>query len=123
MGTPTAERILEREVPHQPKNFIVRAGDRTQLQRCWIFFGGVAHVVELDVTAELHRPLEGLRDSKVNLGARARVLVVAVGQFRGAEILTDLEPAQNSVGRLDRLVYLVNVRLAFGELPGRRRGR
>ena len=65
----TAERIFEREVPYQPKCLVVRACDRTQLKRRWIFLGRVPHLVEFDVAAELHRPLEGLWDAEMNFGA------------------------------------------------------
>src|SRR5258708_15436667 len=120
MRSRTAERIDEREVPDQPKSLVARAGDRPQLEREWIFLGGSPHVVELDIAAELHRPVERLRDSEMNLRARASVLVIAVGELRGVEILPYLEPADDSVSALDRLVYLVNVGLAFRQLPSRR---
>src|ERR1700683_2625291 len=104
----TAERIFQREVPYQPKCLVVRACNRTQLKRRRIFLSRVPHVVEFNVAAELHRPLEGLRDAEMNLGARSRVFIIAVRELRGAEILADFEPAEDSVGRFDRLVYLAN---------------
>jgi hypothetical protein len=119
----TAEWILEREVPHQPKRHVVCACNRTQLKRRRIFLGRMPHVVEFDVTAKLHRPFEGLGDAEMNFGARSGVFIIAIRELRGAEILADFESAQNSVGRLDRLEYQVKVDLAFRDLLGRFRGR
>src|SRR5271163_921266 len=106
-----AEWIYEREVSHQPKELVVGARDRPQLERRRISLGLMPHVIALDVAAEMH------------LRARARIFVVAGRQLGRTKVLPDLEPLQDSVGGLDGLVNLVNVQLAFRELPGRRRGR
>src|ERR1700733_9248781 len=106
MRSRTAEWILECEVCHQPELPDVRAGDRSQLERRRIFFGRMPHVIQLDIAAELHRPLECLRNSEMNLRARSGIFVVAVGQLRSGEILPDLEPSQDSVSGVERLVYL-----------------
>src|SRR5260370_27794020 len=67
--------------------------------------------------------MKRLRNAEGALRPGASVFVIAVGELRGVEILPDLKPADDSVGALDRLVYLVNVGLAFRQLPGRRRSR
>src|SRR5271163_5244401 len=96
-----AEWIYEREVSHQPKALVVGARDRPQLERRRIFLGLMPHVIELDVAAELHRPLERLRDSEMHFRARARIFVVAGRQLGRTKVLPDLEPLQDSVGGLD----------------------
>src|ERR1700730_1807517 len=61
VSTRAGERIKEREVPHQPKFFVTAAGNRPKFEPRGIILGPMPHIIELDIAAELHRPLEGLR--------------------------------------------------------------
>src|SRR5260370_27968127 len=119
----SAERFLQRRVGDQAKSPVARTDDRPQLEVQRIYLSRAPHVVELDIAADLHRPIEGLRDAEVDLGARARVFVFAVGKLGGREILADFEPAQHTVCGLERLVYLMPVRLLLGQMTGPGRAR
>ena len=118
-----AERLYKRKVRDHAKWLVGRADDRPQLERQRIFLSRAPHVVELNIAAELHRPFEGLRNAEVNLRARTRVFVISVRELRRGEILADLEPAQDAIGGLERLVYLMHIHLALRQLSGRGRGR
>src|SRR5258705_1918006 len=101
----SAEWILQGQVGDEAKFLVGPTHDRPQLERQRIFLSGAPHVGELDIAAELHRPFEGLRDREMDLGARSRVFVVAVGKLGGREILAYLDPVQHAVSSLERFVY------------------
>src|SRR5581483_1397548 len=76
------------------------------------------HVLQFDIAADLQEPVLGLRDPEVNLGARARVFVVAVAQLRRAQVLADLEPVEQSVARLESLMDLIGIDRFMSPLSG-----
>src|ERR1019366_9985713 len=104
-----AERIHEREVADEGKFAEAGFQDWPKLQRERIFLSRKTHVVELDVAAELDRPIESLRYAEMHLGAGAGIFVIAVFELRGRQILADLQPSQQAVCCLQRFVYLVRV--------------
>src|SRR5260370_14571958 len=114
----SAERFLQRRVGDEAKAPVARTDDRPQLEVQRINLSRAPHVIEFDIAADLHRPIEGLRYAEVDLGARARVFVFAVGKLGGREILADFEPAQHPVCGLKRLVYLIPVRLLLRQMTG-----
>src|SRR6202521_2933363 len=112
----SAEWLFQRQVGDQAKFFVGPADDRPQLERQGIFLGRAPHVCELDIAAELHRPLESLRDGEMDLGPRARVFVLAIGKLGGREILAYLDPVHHAVSSLESLVYLMHDHLALRRL-------
>src|SRR5712671_4800244 len=102
MRAGSVERIDEREVADHCELADRGFRDRPQLQCERIFLRREAHVTELDVAAKSDRPVEGLWDPEMNLGARARIFVITRAKLRRCKILSDLQPLQNAVGRLRR---------------------
>ena len=114
------ERILEREIADHCELPDRGFRDRPQLQRERIFLRREAHVAEFDVAAESDRPIESLRNPEMTLGARAGIFVIARIELRRCEVLSDFQPLQDAVGRLERFVDLVRVERLFRFNAGRR---
>src|ERR1700686_3155822 len=109
MRAVAVERIGEGEVAEGGE--LAKAGfdDWAKFQRQRIFFSREAHVVELDVAAELDPPIRGLWHAEMNLGAGTGIFVIAISELRGRQVLADLQPPQYAVGGLQRFMDLVRV--------------